>query len=138
EWECGTGKWRAKDPNIRVDEVQTGTHVSMPMHADVAPFDNPDVRLALKYAIDREATVKKVLNGHGSIGNDQPISPIMPFYDKSIEQRSYDPDKARFHLKKAGMESLKVDLSAADAVITGGVDMAGPHSRDPHKARNQA
>lgn len=124
----------AKDPNIRVDEVQTGTHVSMPMHADVAPFDNPDVRLALKYAIDREATVKKVLNGHGSIGNDQPVSPIMPFYDKSIAQRTYDPDKARFHLKKAGMESLKVDLSAADVVITGGVDMAVLYGETAKKA----
>jgi peptide/nickel transport system substrate-binding protein len=123
-----------RDPNIRVDEVQTGTHVSMPMHADVAPFDNPDVRLALKYAIDREATVKKVLNGHGSIGNDQPVSPIMPFYDKSISQRMYDPDKARFHLKKAGMETLKVDLSAADAVITGGVDMAVLYSETAKKA----
>ncbi len=123
-----------RDPNIHVDEVQTGTHVSMPMHADVAPFNNPDVRLALKYAIDREATVKTVLSGHGSIGNDQPVSPIMPFYDKSISQRTYDPDKARFHLKKAGMESLKVDLSAADAVITGGVDMAVLYGETAKKA----
>ena len=134
EVDFGTVDLLANDPNIRVDEVQTGTHVSMPMHADVAPFDNPDVRLALKYAIDREATVKKVLNGHGSIGNDQPISPIMPFYDKSLEQRSYDPDKARFHLKKAGMENLKVDLSAADAVITGGVDMAVLYGETAKKA----
>ena len=114
----------AKDQHVRVDEVPTGTHVSMPMHQDVAPFDNPDVRTALKYAIDREATLKVVLHGHGSIANDQPISPIMPFYDGTIEQRVYDPDKARFHLKKAGMENLKIDLSASDAVITGGVDMA--------------
>jgi peptide/nickel transport system substrate-binding protein len=112
------------DPGVAVDEVPTGTHVSMPMHEDVAPFDNPDVRLALKYAIDREATVRAVLSGHGSVGNDQPISPIMPFFNKSISQRVYDPDKARFHLKKAGMENLKVDLSAADTVITGAVDMA--------------
>jgi len=113
-----------RDPNLKVDEVPTGTYVSMPMHQDVAPFDNPDVRLALKYAVDREATVKMVLNGHGSIGNDQPVSPIMPYYDPSIEQRSYDPDKAKFHLKKAGLENLKVELSAADVVITSGVDMA--------------
>lgn len=113
-----------RDANIRVDEVPTGTHVSLPMHMDVAPFDNPDVRLALKYAIDREATVKKVLNGHGSIGNDHPISPIMPYHDPSIPQRQYDPDKARFHLKQAGLDGLKVSFSAADAVITGGLDLA--------------
>lgn len=114
----------AQDPSIRIDEVPTGTHVSLPMHMDVAPFDNVDVRLALKYAIDREATVKAVLSGHGSVGNDHPISPIMPFYDGSIPQRQYDPEKAKFHLKKAGLDRLKVALSAADAVITGGVDLA--------------
>lgn len=113
-----------RDANIRIDEVPTGTHVSLPMHMDVPPFDNLDVRLALKYAIDREATVQKVLNGHGSIANDHPISPIMPYYDETIEQRIYDPDKSRFHLRKAGLESLKLSFSAADAVITGGVDLA--------------
>ena len=113
-----------RDPNLKVDEVPTGTHVSMPMFQDVAPFNNSDVRLALKYAVDRAATVKMVLNGHGSIGNDHPISPIMPYYDGSIEQRAYDPDKAKFHLKKAGLTNLKLDLSAADVVITSGVDMA--------------
>ena len=112
------------DKNIAIDEVPTGTHVTMPMQMDVAPFDNLDVRLAIKHAVDREATVKKVLNGHGSVGNDHPISPIMPFYDGSIPQRHYDPDKAKFHLKKAGMSDLKVTFSAADAVITGGVDLA--------------
>jgi peptide/nickel transport system substrate-binding protein len=122
------------DPGVAVDEVPTGTHVSMPMHQDVAPFDNPDVRLALKYAIDRDASVKAVLNGHGSIGNDQPISPIMPYFNPAIPQRTYDPDKAKFHLKKAGMENLKVDLSAADTVITGAVDMAVLYRETAKKA----
>ncbi len=113
-----------QDAAIRIDEVPTGTHVSLPMHMDVAPFDDPNVRQALRYAIDRKATVEKVLNGHGSIGNDHPISPIMPYYDGTLAQRPYDPDKARFHLQKAGLGTLKVALSAADAVITGGLDLA--------------
>ena len=40
-----------------------------------------------------------------------------------IEQRKYDPDKAKFHLKKAGLDSLSVELSAADSVLPGAVDM---------------
>ena len=86
--------------------MPTGTHVSMPMHMDVAPFNNQDVRTALKYAIDREATIKAVLNGHGSIGNDHPIGPVMPYYNPNIPQTSFDPDKAKFHLKKAGLANL--------------------------------
>src|SRR5262249_5925229 len=60
-----------RTPDLKVDEVQTGTHNTLPMHMDVAPFNDNNVRLALKYSIDRKATLEKVLNGHGSIGNDQ-------------------------------------------------------------------
>jgi peptide/nickel transport system substrate-binding protein len=48
----------------------------------------------------------------------------MPYYDGNIPQRDYDPEKSRFHLKKAGLDSLKVPLSAAEVVITGGLDLA--------------
>jgi peptide/nickel transport system substrate-binding protein len=37
---------------------------------------------------------------------------------------TYDPDKAKALLKKAGMEGLKIDLSAADAAFAGSVDAA--------------
>lgn len=123
-----------RDTDIRVDDVPTGTHVSLPMHMDVPPFDDPDVRMALKYAMDREAVVEKVLYGHGLIGNDHPISPNMPYFDASIEQRRFDPDKARFHLRKAGLDRLAVPLSAADAVITGGVDLAVLYSEAAKQA----
>jgi peptide/nickel transport system substrate-binding protein len=113
-----------QNPDVKVDEVPSGTHNTLPMHMDVAPFTDNDVRLALKYSIDRQATLEKVLNGHGSIGNDHPIGPTMPFFDGSLEQRQYDPDKAKFHLKKAGMEGLSVALSTSDVPITGGIDLA--------------
>ena len=92
------------------------------MFCDKAPFDNVDVRLALKYAINREEIVKKILFGYGSIGNDHPIAPSLPYY-ADIEQRQYDPDKAKFHAKKSGVDKIKVSLSAADSVMSGAVDM---------------
>lgn len=114
----------AQGGEIAVDEVPSGTHVGMPMFCDTKPFDNLDLRLALKYATDREQLMKMMLKGHGSIGNDHPISPIMPFFDASQKQREYDPDKARSLIKKAGLDGLTIQLSAADTVITGAVDMA--------------
>ena len=36
----------------------------------------------------------------------------------------YDPEKAKFHLKKAGLTTLKVDLSVAGAAFAGAVDAA--------------
>jgi peptide/nickel transport system substrate-binding protein len=113
----------ARRPGIRVEEETGFLHYTAPMHTKIAPFDNNDVRLALKYAVNREQLMDKILKGHGTLANDQPIAPSVPFH-AGLEQRTYDIDKAKFHLKKAGLSSLKVDLSAADAAFAGAVDAA--------------
>ena len=64
---------------MKLSEVAGFAHYVAPMNCTMAPFDNVDVRMALKYAIDREDIVKKVLLGHGSPGNDNPIAPGVPF-----------------------------------------------------------
>jgi peptide/nickel transport system substrate-binding protein len=124
ECDYNTVDLMAQDDGIKVDEVPSGTHVGMPMFCDAKPFNNLDLRMALKLATDREQLMKRVLKGHGSVGNDQPIAPTMPFYDAGQKQRPYDPDHARALIKKAGLDGLKIQLSAADTVITGATDMA--------------
>jgi peptide/nickel transport system substrate-binding protein len=94
------------------------------MHMDVAPFDNKDVRLALKYAIDREALLHTILRSYGSIGNDHPISRSQRYFAPQLTQREYDPDKARFHLRRAGLRSFPIQLSSSDAAFPGAVDTA--------------
>lgn len=111
-----------KDPNVEVDEVASGTHCTMPMFVDQSPFDNLDLRMALKYGIDRESVVQKILRGHGVVGNDHPIGPTLPYW-ADLEQREYDPDRAKHHVKKAGMEGASIDISASDAAFSGAVDM---------------
>ncbi len=111
-----------RNRNIEIDNVASGSAITLPMFCDQAPFDNADTRLALKYAINREEIVKKILFGAGIPGNDFHVSPNMPYWP-DIKQRTYDPDKARFHLKRAGHSSLDVSLSAADSVLPGAVDM---------------
>ena len=113
----------ARSPDVKIDEVPGGTYNGMPMNCRVAPFDNPDFRLALKYILDREEILNKILFGHATIGNDQPVSPIMPYYAADIPQRAYDPDKAKFHFDKSGLGNVKVQLSAGDAAFAGSVDM---------------
>jgi len=111
-------------PGIVLEEVAGKTHYTFPMHTNVAPFDDVNVRMALKLAFDREEMLKKILYGYGSIGNDQPISAAYPFFNAELEQRVYDPEQAKFYLKKAGLSKLEVELSAADAAFPGAVDAA--------------
>jgi peptide/nickel transport system substrate-binding protein len=113
-----------RNPNTAVQETSGFAHYVAPMITNVAPFDNNDVRLALKYAIDRQEIVDKVLMGHGSVGNDNPIAEGVPFHAKLKNQHTYDPEKAKSYLKKAGLSSLKVDLSASDAAFAGALDAA--------------
>jgi len=81
------------------------------------PGENDDFVLGMKYLPRRERIVKALLKGHGVVGNDHPIGLSNRYHATAEElpQRKYDVDKAKFHLKKAGLSSLKVDLSAADA-----------------------
>jgi peptide/nickel transport system substrate-binding protein len=113
----------ARRPGVRVEEATGFLHYTAPMLTTMAPFDNNDVRLALKHGVDRETLLKTILKGHGTLANDHPIAPSVPFHAE-LEQRTYDPDKAKFHLKKAGFDKLSVDLSAADAAFAGAVDAA--------------
>ncbi len=123
-----------RNKNIVVQQ-KTGTqHYSIPMITTVAPFNDNNVRLALKHAVDREALVKTILRGYGQVGNDHPIGPSNKYFNKELPQRPYDPDKAKFYLKKAGMSSLKVDLSAADAAFAGAVDAAVLYKEHAAKA----
>jgi len=122
-------------PGIQVFPTNGNKHVTLPMFSDVAPFDNNDVRLALKLALDREQWLQFIAKGLGEVGNDYPIGPanIYRATPEEIPQRVYDPDKAKFHLKQAGLENLSVEISMADTAFDGAVD-AGQLYQETAKA----
>jgi peptide/nickel transport system substrate-binding protein len=109
-------------PKTEVVRAPGGWHTVMAMEMDKPPYDNPDVRLALKYATDREQILKALFSGYGTLGNDHPIPPSDPYFNKDLPQRKHDPDKAAFHLKKSGVDPAIV-LQASDAAFAGAVDM---------------
>lgn len=119
-----TASGMSNKPGIIVHEVPGKTHYTFPMRTDTAPFDDNNVRMAVKHAIDREQLLATILHGYGAIGNDQPISAAYPFFNADLEQRSYDPDKAKYHLKQSGLTELSIELHAADAAFAGAVDSA--------------
>jgi peptide/nickel transport system substrate-binding protein len=108
----------------KILSISGNAHYCFPMDARAAPFSDNNVRLALKYAFDRQELVDKILAGHGTVSNDNPIGPANRYFHAEMEAKTYDPDKAKFHLKEAGMETLEVTLSAANAAFSGAVDAA--------------
>lgn len=114
----------ARRPGININSISGPQHYTFVMHCTADPYTDKNVRLAMKYAINREELVEKILFGHGTMGNDQPIGPSYRFHNTELEQRTYDPDRARFHLQEAGMDGVSVSLAAADAAFPGAVDAA--------------
>lgn len=110
-------------PNVEILQTAGKGFYSFLMHCDTAPFDNNDLRLALKYAIDRQAILDRVVGGYGSLGNDYPVNGNYALAPEGIEQRQYDPDKAAFHFKKSGHDG-SVLLRTSDAAFPGAVDAA--------------
>ncbi len=122
------------DENIKVYNIAAMQHITMPMRTDTAPYTNNDLRLALKYAIDREEIVSTILRGYGTLGNDHPIATVNRYHGNEIPQRQYDPDKAKFHLKKSGHAGEKFVLHVSDAAFGGAVDAAVLYKEHAKKA----
>ncbi len=109
-------------PGIEVLAITGTQHYGLPMDTRAAPFSDNNIRQALKYAINREQLVETILNGYGTVGNDHPIGPGQRFFNTELEQKTYDPDKTKFYLKEAGLDSLDVDIHLADAAFAGALD----------------
>ena len=122
-----------KSGPLKVDTATSTLFYYFVMQCDKPPFDNPDLRLALKYAVDRQSLLKRVLGGYGSVGNDSPINSVYPLYSSDIPVHSYDPDKAQYYYKKSG-HSGPVVLQISDAAFPGANDAGQVFQQDAAKA----
>ena len=66
-------------------------------------FQSEAVRQALIYALNREEIVRLYYLEHAMI-TDTPISPSSYLYNKNLEIKAYDKEKARYLLAEAGYE----------------------------------
>ena len=116
-----------KSPNVNVVRTKgTGNRFAFVALCDVDPYTSNDMRLALKYGIDRQKIVDTVYQGFATIGNDTTSAsrPSMKYFAKDVPQRPYDPDKAAFHFKKAGMADANLSLEVSEGAFSGATDGA--------------
>lgn len=117
-------KLLSKAPGVQVTNVSGRGHYVFIMHTNTAPFDNKDLRNALKWSINRQELVDKILDGFGGVGNDIPINAAYPLFDDSLEQREYNAEKAAELYKASGHDGSPIELLVADGAFPGAVDAA--------------
>ena len=92
----------AKAAGLEVQVIPSMVVAVLDINAGQAPLNDPDVALALQYAIDRQALLKTQQFGYGSVSN-QPFPPGYVGHDAASDNLyPYDPAKAKALLAKAG------------------------------------
>ncbi|CAL9587065.1 ABC transporter substrate-binding protein [Streptomyces sp. enrichment culture] len=91
-----------------IQTIRRPNDMAMPLVMRTAdgPFADPRVREALRLAVDRDAMVKQVLSGYGTVANDI-LGTGDPAYAKDIPQRTRDLAKAKQLLKEAKFDTSK-------------------------------
>ncbi len=111
-------------PGVSIKSTAGRGHYVFIMHCDTPPFDNNDLRMALKTAINRDEMVEKILGGLGSVGNDFPINAAYPLFDEAIPARTFDAAKAAEYYKKSGHDGSDIELLVAPGAFPGAVEAA--------------
>ncbi len=92
-----------RDPNLTLHSDKEMLFMWLTFRVDKTPFDNPKVRQAIAWAIDREAIVKNVFFGRGEVMTGGITPKSFPTYAPELEGTyAYDPEKAKALLKEAG------------------------------------
>ncbi|MFM0729611.1 ABC transporter substrate-binding protein [Paraburkholderia sediminicola] len=104
-------------------ETKTGEYTDLIVRDEGGITGNDDFRRGMMYLQDREQMRRAIFQGYGAIGNDQPIDPTNKYYLAGLPQRTFDPDKAKFHFQKAKVGSAPIQIFASPAA-EGSVEMA--------------
>ena len=125
-----------KDANLNIVRTKgTGNRFCFVAQVTADPYTNKDLRLALKYGMDREAIIKQVYNGYAVPGNDHTLDALNPYYNTTMPQRAFDPDKAAFHFKKAGIAAgTVIELQTSEGAWGTAVDCASIYQESLKKA----
>ncbi|HLT69534.1 MAG TPA: ABC transporter substrate-binding protein [Acidimicrobiales bacterium] len=89
------------DPDLQLLEREPLNVFYLGFNVDRPPFDDPLVRQAIGYAIDKDRIVENFYP-EGSQAADQFLPPGIPQYEEGAETFTYDPERARQLLADAG------------------------------------
>ena len=116
-----------KDSKLKVLDRPAFNVAYVTINQAIKPFDNPLVRQAVAYGLDRAGVVKSFYAGRGEVANEF-MPPQVVGYAKDVAKYTYNPEKAKQLLQQAGL-TLPVEVE-----FWYPTDVSRPYMPDP--ARN--
>ncbi|WP_220090359.1 ABC transporter substrate-binding protein [Streptomyces sp. Amel2xB2] len=98
----------AQNPDLKLDSAVGNDYWYLAANEDRRPFDDPRVRRAIAYGIDRKAIVKVTQYGNAAV-NQLAIPKTNPWYT-AYSPYSHNPRRAAKLLKSAGVHHLTIDM----------------------------
>ncbi len=90
--------------NAKVDEISTTVGLVLTFDTTLKPFDNPKVREAFDYAINKPLILKQILENQGEILQGQVLTKGVLGWNPDLTARAYDPARAKQMLVDAGYD----------------------------------
>jgi peptide/nickel transport system substrate-binding protein len=94
--------------NVSLGKADSAAIYGIGFNCKKDPWTNPDLRVALSYAVDYEKLVELVLGGNGKTPGKSLIPQSMLYY-KDNGKLSYDPEKAKSSLMALGYKDADND-----------------------------
>lgn len=91
-------------PTSEIDQIATTAALILTYDVRKPPFDNPKVREAFDYAIDKQLIFDEILKGQGELLEGQMLTEATLGHNPAIEARAYDPEIAKQMLTDAGYD----------------------------------
>ena len=103
-----------KNDQLALLQEESLSYIYLGFNNNKEPFTNRDLRLAINYAIDRQAIIDVAMNGVANVATS-PIAPGVFGFTEETSPYTYDIDKAKTYFAQSGYEQgLTIELTIAE------------------------
>ncbi|QDX41762.1 ABC transporter substrate-binding protein [Salarchaeum sp. JOR-1] len=95
--------------NTRIDAVSSSRVIYNAMRYDVEPFDSPQFRQAMNYAVDMQAIIQSVLDTFGD-ATSQPTLEGFVGFNEELTPYPHDPAQAEQLVEDSGYAGAEIEL----------------------------